>query len=72
VKLQVFSHKYQTNGAGKRRAPNPFRRPGRTKEFNDLVGDLVSALDKFNVPGKEKGELLGALGSMKRDIVGKP
>jgi hemoglobin len=43
-----------------------------TKEFNDLVGDLVSALDKFKVPGKEKGELLGALGSMKRDIVEKP
>jgi hemoglobin len=40
-------------------------------EFNALVEDLVKALDKFNVPEKEKGELLGALGGMKGDIVGR-
>ncbi len=39
-------------------------------EFGALVGDLVKALDKFKVPDKEKGELLGALGAMKPDIVG--
>ncbi len=38
-------------------------------EFDALVGDLVGALDKFKVPEKEKGELLGALGPMKTDIV---
>ena len=40
-------------------------------EFNALVEDLAKSLDKFNVPEKEKGELLGALGGMKGDIVGK-
>ncbi len=38
-------------------------------DFNALVEDLVKALDKFKVPEKEKGELLGALGGMKVDIV---
>jgi len=40
-------------------------------EFDALVGDLVGALDKFKVPEREKGELLGALGPMKSDIVTK-
>jgi hemoglobin len=40
-------------------------------EFNALVEDLVAALDKFNVPEKEKGELLGLLGPMKPSIVEK-
>lgn len=40
-------------------------------EFDALVGDLVGALDKFKVPEREKSELLGALGPMKTDIVGK-
>ena len=40
-------------------------------EFDALVGDLVKALDKFKVPEKEKGELLGVLGPMKGDIVGR-
>lgn len=39
-------------------------------DFNALVEDLSGALDKFNVGVKEKNELLGALGSMKSDIVG--
>jgi hemoglobin len=40
-------------------------------EFNALVEDLVKTLDEFKVPEKEKGELLGALGPMKKDIVEK-
>lgn len=40
-------------------------------DFNALVEDLVGALDKFKVGEKEKGDLLGALGPMKTDIVEK-
>jgi hemoglobin len=40
-------------------------------EFGALVEDLVKSLDKFKVPAREKNELLGALGGMKPDIVGK-
>jgi hemoglobin len=40
-------------------------------DFNALVEDLSAALDKFKVGAKEKGELLGALGSMKADVVGR-
>ena len=40
-------------------------------DFNALVDDLTKALDKFKVPDKEKGELLGALAGMKGDIVTK-
>jgi len=38
-------------------------------EFGALVEDLVAALDRFKVPAREKGELLGLLGPMKKDIV---
>ena len=38
-------------------------------DFDALVGDLVAALDQFNVPEQEKNELLGALGGMRGDIV---
>lgn len=38
-------------------------------DFNALVQDLVAALDHYKVPQREKDELLGALGSMKGDIV---
>jgi hemoglobin len=41
----------------------------KDQHFNALVEDLVKALDKFKVPEKEKNELLGALGPMKKDIV---
>jgi len=41
----------------------------KEEHFNALVEDLVKSLDKFKVGEKEKGELLGALGSMKGDIV---
>ena len=40
-------------------------------EFDALVSDLVGALDEFKVGEKEKGELLGALGPMKPQIVEK-
>ena len=40
-------------------------------DFDALVEDLVKALDKFNVPEREKGELLAILGPMKADIVTK-
>jgi hemoglobin len=39
------------------------------EHFNALVEDLIAALDTFNVPEREKNELLGALGPMKADIV---
>src|SRR4029077_17561688 len=41
------------------------------EQFGALVEDLVGALDKFKVGEQEKGELLGALGPMKSDIVEK-
>ncbi|QGN53279.1 group 1 truncated hemoglobin [Novosphingobium sp. Gsoil 351] len=41
-------------------------------EFGALVEDLVATLDKFKVPEKEKGELLGALGPLGPDIVESP
>jgi hypothetical protein len=40
-------------------------------ESGALVEDLVKSLDKFKVPAREKGELLGALGGMKPAIVNK-
>jgi len=40
-------------------------------EFGALVADLKGALDQFKVPAPEQGELLGALGGMKGDIVEK-
>jgi hemoglobin len=41
----------------------------KEEHFNALVEDLIAALDQFNVPEREKNELLGALGPMKGDIV---
>ena len=38
-------------------------------DFDALVGDLITTLNKFKVPEREKNELLGALGPMKSDIV---
>jgi hemoglobin len=40
-------------------------------EFDALVEDLVKALDELGVKEAEKSELLGALGGMKPDVVGK-
>ena len=42
------------------------------EEFTALVEDLAGALDKFKVGAKEKGELLGALGPLKPQIVTPP
>jgi truncated hemoglobin YjbI/plastocyanin len=42
------------------------------EEFTALVEDLVGALDKFNVPKKEKDELIGALGPLAKEIVNPP
>jgi hemoglobin len=39
------------------------------EEFTALVEDLAGALDKFKVPDREKGELLGALGPLQPMIV---
>lgn len=39
------------------------------RAFNDLVGDLVKTLNKFNVPQPEQQELLGILGPLRADIV---
>ena len=41
-------------------------------DWKAAVTLLVASLDKFKVPQKEKGELLGAASSMKVDIVEKP
>ena len=43
----------------------------RGPEFDALVEDLVKSLDKFKVPARAKNELLGVLGPMKGDIVGR-
>jgi hemoglobin len=38
-------------------------------DWNSAVKHLVATLDKFKVPEKEKGELIGAVASLKPDIV---
>jgi hemoglobin len=40
-------------------------------DWNASVNDLIATLDKFKVPEKEKGEVLGAVGGLKGDIVGR-
>jgi hemoglobin len=42
------------------------------KDWDMSVKDLIATLDKFNVPAKEKEEVLAAVGSLKKDIVEKP
>lgn len=39
------------------------------KDWNASLVHLTATLDKFKVPAKEKGEVLGAIASMKGDIV---
>ena len=39
-------------------------------DFNALVEDLVTTMDKFQVPAQERNELLALLGPMRSDIVG--
>ncbi|HJV93324.1 MAG TPA: group 1 truncated hemoglobin [Azonexus sp.] len=38
-------------------------------EFTALAEDTVKALDKFNVPATEKGEVMNMLGSLKGDVI---
>ena len=45
------------------------RFPITDADFNALVEDLVTSLDKFRVPQREQKELLTALASMHDDIV---
>lgn len=40
-------------------------------EWEASVKHLVATLDKFKVPAKEKGEVLGAVGPLEKDIVEK-
>jgi len=42
------------------------------KDWEVTVRHLVATLDKFNVPAKEKDDVLGAVSSLKKDIVEKP
>ena len=42
----------------------------RDADFDAFMADLVAALDHFNVPPREKEELLGLLAPMRRNIVG--
>lgn len=42
------------------------------KDWDGSVKLLVATLDKFNVPAKEKDEVLGAISGLKKDIVEKP
>jgi hemoglobin len=41
-------------------------------DWKEAVDDLVGTLDKFKVPAREKGEVLGAVSGLKKDIVEKP
>jgi hemoglobin len=41
-------------------------------DWKEGVDALVATLEKFKVPEKEKGEVLGAVSSLKKDIVEKP
>src|ERR1700704_6261998 len=41
------------------------------KDWDASVTLLVATLDKFSVPAKEKDEVLGAIGGLKKDIVDK-
>ena len=39
------------------------------KEFNIVAGHLAKTLKKFKVPKQETTELMGIIGSLKKDIV---
>lgn len=41
-------------------------------DWTASVNALVATLDKFKVPEKEKGEVLAAISSLKKDIVERP
>ncbi len=48
--------------------PQNSRRISET-EFNIVAGHLTSTLKKFKVPKQETKELMGIIGSLKKDIV---
>jgi hemoglobin len=39
-------------------------------EFNAMGADMLKTLEKFNVPARERDELMALLGSMNKEIVG--
>ena len=39
------------------------------EQFDALVGELVTTVNRFNLPEREQKELLGALGPMRKDVV---
>ena len=41
-------------------------------DWTAAAGALTATLDKYKVPDKEKGEVLAAVTSLKKDIVEKP
>lgn len=41
-----------------------------TIEFNSMAKNLSDALDTFNVPAQEKGELMNVIGSLQPQVVG--
>ncbi|HEX3632697.1 MAG TPA: group 1 truncated hemoglobin, partial [Casimicrobiaceae bacterium] len=43
-----------------------------SQDWDASVKLLVATLDKFTVPAREKDEVLGAIGGLKKDIVDKP
>jgi hemoglobin len=42
------------------------------KDWDVSVKDLIATLDEFNVPAKEKDEVLAAVSGLKKDIIEKP
>ena len=42
------------------------------RDWDTSVKHLTATLDKFSVPSKEKDEVLGAVSTLKKDIVEKP
>ena len=42
------------------------------RDWDATVKHLVATLDKFSVAAREKDEVLGAVGPLKKDLVEKP
>ena len=58
------------NGRDKKNPPTGL---GITEaDWKEGVDALIASLDKFKVPEKERGEVLAAVGGLKKDIVEKP
>ena len=63
-RLVVVSGQVPADGAGM-----PVGADDPAAQVRQVFENLVAALDKFHVPDREKGELLGALGPLKPQIV---